>query len=81
MLELKYFVLSHFFGSKLDVHTGGIDLMFPHHENEEAQCCARFGVHNWVSHWLHFGKQSFIPISGGFRTFSHIISHLQVTCK
>lgn len=44
---------SHTIGSWIDVHTGGIDLAFPHHENEEAQCCAYHDVGQWVGHWMH----------------------------
>ncbi|KAI5148097.1 cysteinyl-tRNA synthetase [Enteropsectra breve] len=42
------------FGSKLDVHAGGIDLAFPHHENEVAQCQGHFGE-KWVSYFWHTG--------------------------
>lgn len=42
------------FGSKLDIHTGGIDLAFPHHCNEIAQCEAHNG-HDWATHFLHSG--------------------------
>jgi cysteinyl-tRNA synthetase len=40
------------FGEYLDIHTGGIDLVFPHHENEIAQSEGLVG-HRWVSHWVH----------------------------
>jgi len=40
------------FGGRLDIHTGGIDLVFPHHENEIAQSEGLLG-HTWVSHWVH----------------------------
>lgn len=46
---------SHFFGSRVDLHTGGIDLKFPHHENEEAQSCAYHSKAQWVNYWLHTG--------------------------
>lgn len=46
---------SHFFGSQVDLHTGGIDLKFPHHENEEAQSCAYHNTSQWVNYWLHTG--------------------------
>lgn len=46
---------SHYFGSSVDIHSGGVDLLFPHHENEEAQCCAYHNVDDWVSHWIHTG--------------------------
>ncbi|XP_017836883.1 probable cysteine--tRNA ligase, mitochondrial isoform X2 [Drosophila busckii] len=44
------------FGSKLDFHAGGLDLRFPHHENEEAQCCAHHEQEQWVNYWLHTGQ-------------------------
>lgn len=50
---------THFFGPSLDLHTGGRDLIFPHHENEEAQCCAHFQSDLWTSHWLHMGHLHF----------------------
>ncbi|KAK7605463.1 hypothetical protein V9T40_007321 [Parthenolecanium corni] len=46
---------SEYFGNKVDIHSGGIDLMFPHHENEESQCCAFHNVNQWVDYWLHTG--------------------------
>ncbi|KAH8348649.1 hypothetical protein KR084_009459 [Drosophila pseudotakahashii] len=45
-----------FFGRQLDFHAGGLDLRFPHHENEEAQCCARYKTDQWVNYWLHTGQ-------------------------
>uniref|UniRef100_A0A1B6CD56 cysteine--tRNA ligase n=2 Tax=Clastoptera arizonana TaxID=38151 RepID=A0A1B6CD56_9HEMI len=42
-------------GANFDIHSGGIDLMFPHHENEEAQSCTHHGNHQWVNYWLHTG--------------------------
>ncbi|KAH8402237.1 hypothetical protein KR009_010624, partial [Drosophila setifemur] len=45
-----------FFGRTLDFHAGGLDLRFPHHENEEAQCCARYKTDQWVNYWLHTGQ-------------------------
>lgn len=41
--------------SSIDVHAGGIDLKFPHHENEIAQSEAYTGSHQWVNYWLHTG--------------------------
>nr|WP_320131843.1 cysteine--tRNA ligase [uncultured Holophaga sp.] len=40
------------FGPRLDIHSGGIDLVFPHHENEIAQSEGATGE-KWVSHWVH----------------------------
>jgi cysteinyl-tRNA synthetase len=39
-------------GERVDVHTGGVDLIFPHHENEIAQSEGAIG-HPWVGHWVH----------------------------
>ncbi|KAG4071083.1 hypothetical protein HA402_002755 [Bradysia odoriphaga] len=44
------------FGQNLDFHSGGIDLRFPHHENEEAQCCSHHGIGQWVNYWIHTGQ-------------------------
>lgn len=41
-------------GRKLDIHAGGVDLAFPHHENEVAQCQGFFGD-TWVKYFLHTG--------------------------
>jgi cysteinyl-tRNA synthetase len=42
----------HFLGETFDVHTGGIDLRFPHHEDERAQSEAAVG-HEVVRRWVH----------------------------
>ncbi|GMT23913.1 hypothetical protein PFISCL1PPCAC_15210, partial [Pristionchus fissidentatus] len=42
-------------GDKLDIHSGGTDLRFPHHDNEIAQCEAHFESSNWVNYFLHAG--------------------------
>ncbi|PZG42133.1 cysteine--tRNA ligase [Spongiactinospora gelatinilytica] len=39
-------------GDRVDLHTGGIDLRFPHHEDERAQSDAAAG-HEVVAHWAH----------------------------
>ena len=39
-------------GETIDIHVGGIDNMFPHHENEIAQSEACSG-HQFVKHWMH----------------------------
>ncbi len=39
-------------GDRVDIHTGGVDLIFPHHENELAQSEGALG-HSWVSTWVH----------------------------
>ena len=51
-------------GSRLDIHTGGADLAFPHHENELAQAEAYYHEQHppncgcepqWVNYFLHAG--------------------------
>jgi len=42
----------HYLGDVIDVHTGGIDLRFPHHEDERAQSNTLTG-HEVVRHWVH----------------------------
>ncbi len=44
-----------------DIHGGGIDLVFPHHENEIAQSCCAFGADTMASIWMHNG---FLQIEG-----------------
>ena len=44
---------SRYLGKQFDIHTGGIDLIFPHHTNEIAQSEAAFDVHPWVKYWMH----------------------------
>lgn len=44
-----------------DIHGGGIDLAFPHHENENAQSCCAFGVERMASVWMHNG---FLQVEG-----------------
>ncbi len=41
-----------FLGNKIDIHTGGIDLRFPHHEDERAQSNAASET-EVVNHWIH----------------------------
>ena len=37
----------------LDIHAGGVDLIFPHHEDEIAQSCAYTGKPDFARYWLH----------------------------
>nr|XP_012235778.1 PREDICTED: probable cysteine--tRNA ligase, mitochondrial isoform X1 [Linepithema humile]XP_012235779.1 PREDICTED: probable cysteine--tRNA ligase, mitochondrial isoform X1 [Linepithema humile] len=48
-------IASAVFGNSVDMHSGGIDLAFPHHENEEAQSCCYHNTNQWVNYWLHCG--------------------------
>src|SRR3984893_18576974 len=42
-------------GEMFDIHGGGIDLLFPHHENEMAQTCSAFGHELMANVWMHNG--------------------------
>ena len=46
---------------EFDIHGGGIDLVFPHHENEIAQSCAAFGKKLMANYWMHNG---FLQVEG-----------------
>ena len=45
----------------LDIHAGGVDLIFPHHEDEIGQSCAFTGKEEFARHWLH---GEFLDIEG-----------------
>lgn len=42
-------------GENIDIHSGGIDLAFPHHDNELAQSEACFDNQQWINYFLHTG--------------------------
>jgi len=42
----------------MDIHSGGIDLAFPHHDNELAQSEAYHDCQQWVNYFLHTGHLS-----------------------
>jgi len=44
-----------YLGKSFDIHGGGQDLIFPHHENEIALVETAYGVKPWVRYWLHVG--------------------------
>ncbi len=46
---------SRYLGQTFDVHGGGMDLIFPHHENEIAQSCSVSGEGTFARHWAHNG--------------------------
>ena len=49
-----------FLGNEFDIHGGGIDLIFPHHENEIAQSRCANGTNVFANYWLH---NAFITMS------------------
>jgi cysteinyl-tRNA synthetase len=44
-----------YLGDEIDIHGGGQDLIFPHHENEIAQSCCAHNSSNYASYWMHNG--------------------------
>lgn len=44
-----------YLGTQFDIHGGGQDLIFPHHENEIAMAESAFAVKPWVKYWIHMG--------------------------
>jgi len=48
-----------FLGKNFDIHGGGLDLVFPHHENEIAQSCCANKVEKFSNYWLHNGYVTF----------------------
>ena len=69
----------HYIGSTLDIHCGGQDLIFPHHENEIAQsCCAHGG--QYVNYWFHSGmimvdKEKMSKSLSNFFTIRDVLNH------
>ena len=45
----------HYLGPTFDIHGGGLDLVFPHHENEMAQSCCAHDTEIMASVWMHNG--------------------------
>ena len=52
-------MISAHFGETIDIHAGGVDLQFPHHENEIAQSECAHGGKVFARYWLHNGMLNF----------------------
>ncbi len=50
-----------YLGQVFDIHAGGLDLIFPHHENEIAQSRCAHGTERMANYWLHNG---FLQVEG-----------------
>lgn len=50
-----------YLGDVFDIHGGGLDLIFPHHENEIAQSRCAHGAHAMANYWMHNG---FLQVEG-----------------
>jgi cysteinyl-tRNA synthetase len=44
-----------YLGKQFDIHGGGLDLIFPHHENEIAQSCSNNSSDKFSNYWIHNG--------------------------
>lgn len=54
-------MIAEYLGDSFDLHSGGVDLIFPHHENEMAQSLCACGG-NFAAHWFHI---SHLLVDGG----------------
>lgn len=66
------------YSSGIDIHTGGIDLLFPHHENEIAQTCGAYPHEHFVNLWMHcehllVEKQKMSKSLGNFHTLKSLM--------
>ena len=66
-----------FLGKKFDIHGGGLDLIFPHHENEIAQSCCANKTKVFANYWLHngfvtFDKEKMSKSTGNIVTISKL---------
>jgi len=72
-------------GDTIDIHGGGMDLIFPHHENEIAQSeCAHDGK-RFVRYWLHngyitIGGDKMAKSAGNFITLREVLKHFPGEC-
>ncbi|MFA4843926.1 MAG: cysteine--tRNA ligase [Candidatus Margulisiibacteriota bacterium] len=71
-----------YLGEQFDIHGGGLDLEFPHHENEIAQTEALTGKVPWVKYWLHNGfvttnKEKMSKSLGNFFTLRDIFQKFE----
>ncbi|GLS26191.1 cysteine--tRNA ligase [Marinibactrum halimedae] len=65
-------------GKTIDIHGGGRDLIFPHHENEEAQSCCAHDGEEYVRYWMHNGYlnidgEKMSKSLGNFRTVRDLL--------
>ncbi len=66
-------------GETFDIHTGGRDLIFPHHENEIAQSQGAHGEGTFARHWVHngfinFAGEKMSKSLGNFSTIREILT-------
>ena len=71
---------SSIFGNKLDIHSGGCDLKFPHHDNEIAQTEAHDDSKQWINYFLHTGhlKIEGLKMSKSLKNFKKIEDFINI---
>jgi cysteinyl-tRNA synthetase len=71
--------LGEFAGGPIDMHSGGIDLRFPHHDNEIAQSEAFLNHPQWVNYFLHTGHLNIdgLKMSKSLKNFIKISSAIE----
>ena len=67
-----------YLGKNFDIHGGGLDLIFPHHENEIAQSCCNNSTESFANYWIHNGfvtinKQKMSKSMGNIITISEAV--------
>ena len=67
-----------YLGKTFDIHGGGLDLLFPHHENEIAQSCANNSSDTLANYWIHNGfltmnKEKMSKSLGNIETISEVL--------
>jgi len=77
-IECSAMSLAHL-GEVFDIHGGGIDLTFPHHENEIAQSCCALGHDKMANVWMHNGYlqvegQKMSKSAGNFLTIHELLA-------
>jgi cysteinyl-tRNA synthetase len=76
-LECSAMIKAHL-GDQIDIHGGGRDLIFPHHENERAQSCCSQDSEEFVRYWMHNGYlnidgEKMSKSLGNFRTVRDLL--------
>ena len=67
-----------YLGKNFDIHGGGLDLLFPHHENEIAQSCSNNSSNILANYWIHNGfvtmkKEKMSKSLGNIETISDVL--------
>ena len=70
-----------YLGEQFDIHAGGLDLIFPHHENEIAQSCCAHDTDEMARFWMHNGYvtvdgEKMSKSLGNFTTVADVLAEL-----